>query len=121
MGQAGIGEKLARRAVLLVMDQDSPRQDAERAFDHAHVLVQHHVMDIGAVEQRADRRNQHDVVGPNQFPQIRALPFTTRWRQALAATSSTFYCEFPGYQSWRPAWRLWYLSRTPRARRSSPW
>jgi hypothetical protein len=27
-------------------------------------------MNIGAVEQGADRRNQHDIVGPNQFPQF---------------------------------------------------
>jgi hypothetical protein len=29
------------------------------------------MMDIGAVEQRADRRNQYDIVGPNQFPHLR--------------------------------------------------
>jgi hypothetical protein len=28
-------------------------------------------MNIGAVEQRSDRGNQHDIVGPNQFPQLR--------------------------------------------------
>ena len=45
----------------------------ERAFDDAHVLVQHQMMDIGAVEQRADGGNQHDIVGPNQFPQLCVL------------------------------------------------
>jgi hypothetical protein len=30
------------------------------------------MMDIGAVKQRADGRNQHDVVGANQFPQFQA-------------------------------------------------
>ncbi len=69
MGQAGIGEKLACGAVVLVVNQNPARQDAELTFDHAHVLVQHHMMDIGAVEQRADRRDQHDIIGPNQFPQ----------------------------------------------------
>jgi hypothetical protein len=29
------------------------------------------MVNIGAVEQRADRRNQHHIVGPNQFPQLR--------------------------------------------------
>ena len=33
----------------------------------------HQMIDIGAVEQRADRRNQHDIVGPNQFPQLATL------------------------------------------------
>jgi hypothetical protein len=27
-------------------------------------------MNIGTVEQCADRRNQHHIVGPNQFPQL---------------------------------------------------
>ena len=71
MGQTSIGEDLPRRAVVLVMNQNPPRQDAKRTFDDAHVLVQHQVMDIGAVEQRADRRHQYHIVGSNQFPQNR--------------------------------------------------
>jgi len=70
VAEAGIAENLARFAVIVFMDQDPARQHAERAFDHAHVLVQHQMMNIGAVEQGADRRNQHDIVGPNQFPQF---------------------------------------------------
>jgi hypothetical protein len=69
MGQACIGEELSRSTVVLLMDQDSPRQNAQRAFDHAHVLIEHEVVNIGAIEQRANSRNQHDIVGPNQFPQ----------------------------------------------------
>jgi hypothetical protein len=30
------------------------------------------MVDIGTIEQRADGRNQHDVVGANQFPQFQA-------------------------------------------------
>ena len=71
----GIGQKLARLAVVVLMDQDAARQHAERSLDDAHVLVQHQMMDIGAVEQRADRGNQHDIVGPNQFPQFVTLSF----------------------------------------------
>src|ERR1700760_1982830 len=56
------------------MHQDPPRQDAERALDDAHVLVEHEVMNIGAIEQGPDRRDQHDVVGANQFPQTSVLP-----------------------------------------------
>src|SRR5215472_417727 len=78
MGQTGIGEDLPRRADVLVMNQNPPRQNAKRAFDDAHVLVQHQVMDIGAVEQRADRRNQHHIVGSNQFPQITS-PYSAMW------------------------------------------
>ncbi len=71
MAEARIGKKLARLAVIVVMDQNPARQDSEGAFDDAHVLVQHQMVNIGAVEQRADRRNQHHIVGPNQFPQLR--------------------------------------------------
>jgi len=77
MGKARIGEQLARLPVIVVMDQNAARQHAQRALDDAHVLVQHQMMDIGAIEQRADGGNQHDVVGPNQFPQL-AFPFMAR-------------------------------------------
>jgi len=77
MGETRIGEQLARLPVIVVMDQNAARQHAQRALDDAHVLVQHQMMDIGAIEQRADGGNQHDVVGPNQFPQL-AFPFMAR-------------------------------------------
>ena len=70
MGEACVAEKLAGLAIVLFMDQNPARQNAKRPLDNAHILVQHQVMDIGAVEQRSDRRNQHDVVGPNQFPHL---------------------------------------------------
>ena len=70
VGEAGIAEDLPRLAVIVLVDQNTARQHADRAFEHAHVLVQHQMVNMGAVEQRADRRNQHDIVGPNQFPQL---------------------------------------------------
>ena len=63
MGQAGVAEQLARLDVIVLVDENPPRQNAERALDHAHVLVENQMMDVGAIEQRADRRNQHHVVG----------------------------------------------------------
>jgi hypothetical protein len=83
------------------VNEDPARQDAERALDHAHVLVQHQMMDIGAVEQCTDCGNQHDIVGPDQFPQVMFSLFA-RVRQrhracqplrALAASAGTFYCR----------------------------
>ena len=71
VGETRIGKNLARLLVIILMDQNSARQDAERAFDDAHVLIQHQMMDIRPVEQRADRRNQHYIIGPNQFAQLR--------------------------------------------------
>jgi hypothetical protein len=70
MREACVAEKLAGLAIVVFMDQNPARQNAKRPLDDAHILVQHQVMDIGAVEQRSDRRNQHDVVGPNQFPHL---------------------------------------------------
>src|SRR5690242_5973388 len=75
MRQAGIGEQLARRAVVVFVNENPPRQNAEGSLDDAHVLIEHEMMDIGAVEQRADRRDQHHIVGSNQFPQIERSPF----------------------------------------------
>src|SRR5262249_34514245 len=73
MRQPGFGEDLPGRAVVLLMHQDAPRQDAERTLDDAHVLVQDQMMNVGAVEQRTDRRHQNDIVGPHQFPQLAVL------------------------------------------------
>src|ERR1700752_3000712 len=70
MGKPGVGQEPARSIIVVVIDQDAPLQQAKRALDDAHVLVQHHMVDPGAVEQRANRGNQNEVVGPYQFPQM---------------------------------------------------
>src|SRR5207253_10431518 len=70
VSQAGLGQQLAGGAIVVLVNQNTARQDTERSLDDTHVLVQHQMMDIGAVEQRADCRNQHDIVGPDQFPQV---------------------------------------------------
>jgi hypothetical protein len=70
MREAGVAEKLPGLLIVVFMDQNPARQNAKRPFNDAHILVKHQVMDIGAVEQRSNRRNQHDVVGPNQFPHL---------------------------------------------------
>jgi hypothetical protein len=77
VSQTRIDQNLARLTIIVLMDQNAAWQDPERTFDNAHILVQHQMMDIGAIEQRSDRRNQHDIVGPNQFPQFR-LSFAAR-------------------------------------------
>jgi hypothetical protein len=55
------------------VDQNPARQNPQRTFDNAHVLIEHQMMDIRTIEQRADSRNQYDIVGANQFPQFSAL------------------------------------------------
>src|SRR5689334_4689842 len=128
MAKPGFGEELARGVIVIVIDQDSPLQEAERAFDNAHVLVQHHMMDFGAVEQRANSGNQNEIVGPNQFLQINSpvppaigrpcgLSTASRPLPPHAALSIVYSRIVRIRQKWRPAWRLLYLSRarkTPR-------
>jgi hypothetical protein len=54
MGEARITKKLTGLAIIVLMDQNPARQDPKRTLDDAHVLIQHEVMVIGAVKQRAD-------------------------------------------------------------------
>ena len=97
-------EKLARLPIVVLMDQDPARQDAKRALDNAHILVQHQMMDMGAIEQCAHRRNQNDILVRTNSRTCR-LSFVNRLCQAaaasrdgrlasgaLAAFPRTFYC-----------------------------
>jgi hypothetical protein len=102
MREAGVTEKLASLAIVVLMHQNPARQNAKRPLDDAHILVKHQVMDIGAVEQRSNRRNQHDVVGPNQFPHLSFLlyfrsPDDMLLPAGLAAEARTFYGYIRGY------------------------
>ena len=65
--------------------QDAPRQHAERAFQHAHVLVEHHGTNAGALEQGHHCRDQNHVVGANEFAQFALflLPRRQRFYKAL--------------------------------------
>ncbi len=118
VGQSGIGQQAGAPAVVVLMNQDAARQDAQRSLDHAHVLVQHQMMDIGAVEQRADRGNQHHIVGPDQFRAMGALSFSPGCtnkavRAALCAAAilplprsarHVYYCRTRISANW-PNWR----------------
>jgi hypothetical protein len=70
MRQPGIAQELAGLAVIVLMDENPARQSANRSVEDAHILVEHQMMDVGAIEERTDRRNQHDIVGSNQFPHL---------------------------------------------------
>src|SRR6185437_6680053 len=104
VSQTGIGEKLPRLAVVVFVNQNSAGQNAERSLDHAHVLVEHEMMDIGAIQQRADRRDQYHIVGSNQFPHVTfsCIPTASQPRgpcqqlPALAAPTGTFYGVMAG-------------------------
>ena len=67
MAETGIAKEALRRGDVFVRNDQPARQYAERAVEHAHVAVEYHVADAGAVEQRADRRHQHRIVCPDEF------------------------------------------------------
>jgi hypothetical protein len=67
MRETGVCEEPACFIDTIVVDQNAARQYTERAFEHAHVLVQHHVRDARAIKQGADSGHQHRVVGTNNF------------------------------------------------------
>ena len=71
---AGILEKPPRRLVLVLVNQDAPGKNPDRAFHHAHVLIDNHMPDMRALEQRFDRRNQNGIIGADKLAQS-ALPF----------------------------------------------
>ncbi len=62
-----------RLAVVVLVDEDAPGENAQRSVHDAHVTVKHEVMDIRAVQQRAHRRHQHRIIGPHQFTQNHRL------------------------------------------------
>src|SRR4029077_9143817 len=58
-----IGEQSACGGKRALMHKDPPRQHAQRAFQHAHVLVEHDVRDIGLRQYGFDCGDQNGVVG----------------------------------------------------------
>jgi hypothetical protein len=48
-------------------NKQAPRQNADRAFQHAHILIQHDMGDIGCIQQSLESGNQYGVVGANKL------------------------------------------------------
>jgi hypothetical protein len=69
MGKAGVSEQPARIVLMLVMNENATRQNAERPLEHAHVLIEHDMGDLGGVEQCLDGRDQHGVIGADKLAQ----------------------------------------------------
>ena len=109
MGKPGIGEKLTRAAIIVLMHQNPSRNDPQRSFDNAHVLIEHQMVNVGAIEQRPDRRDQNRIVGSYQFahqdlllaPSAESFYTGRQWVVALAAFHCTFYApgEATGYSA----------------------
>ena len=75
MAKACVLQQLARVFEGLVVDQHAARQDAKRTFEHAHIAVDDHVPNFGAIEQSFDRRDQYGIVGTKKFAQHNLLRF----------------------------------------------
>ena len=67
MGKAGIGQQPARGNQIVLGHQHAARQNSDGAFQHAHILIEHQMLDVRAIEQCADGRHQNDIVGADQF------------------------------------------------------
>src|SRR5664279_4284893 len=85
LAEPGVLQDLPRRTLVPFGYQNPPRQYAERAFQHAHVLVEHHGTNAGALEQGHHCRDQNHVIGANEFAQFALflLPRRQRFYKAL--------------------------------------
>src|SRR5262249_10711695 len=69
VAESRVLEQPARRHGKVLRHEYTAREYAERAFEHAHVLVKHHVRDGGAGQQRLDHGHQDGVIGSQDFVQ----------------------------------------------------
>ncbi len=74
----------ARLVDHVLRNQNTAGQDTERTFHHAHVLIDHQVFDAGLAQEGLDKRDQHKVVGSDEFFHVSALD-----AQQLRATEVT--------------------------------
>ena len=69
MGKPGILKEAPRAILMLVVDKDTARQNADRAFKHAHILIENEMGDFRRIEQCLDGRNQYGIIGSDKLPQ----------------------------------------------------
>jgi hypothetical protein len=67
MTEASVLQKTPGAQFMVLGNQHAARQDAERAFQDAHILVEHQRLYSVAFEQSYDGRNQDCVVCTNKF------------------------------------------------------
>src|SRR3954469_13019768 len=65
--ETGILEQPPGSSDMIFRNQQPPRQDTDRSLQHAHVLIEHDMRNLGSIEQRFDGGDQHSVIGPNEF------------------------------------------------------
>src|SRR5260370_322414 len=86
VSEAGVLEQCARLIDAALVDQDAARQDADRTFEHAHVLIEHDVGNVGRIEQGAHGRDQHRIIGAHELAPLR---FVLELRVGLVQRTSS--------------------------------
>ena len=113
-GEAGVAHQPSRPLLLVRVDQDPPRQEAERAFDRAHVLVGDEERHARLRQQRLDERRSardHWCAGVRPRRDLRAL----RPRPCRARLGVFMVAALALWQGKRP-WELSFRSRKSRRR-----
>src|SRR4029077_11280615 len=62
MTEPGVFQETPSLQLMVLRNQHAAWQDTERAFQDAHILVEHQRLNSGAVQQRHHRRNQDCIV-----------------------------------------------------------
>jgi hypothetical protein len=73
VAEPGLFQEAACRGRVLLSDQDPARQNSDRAFEHAHVLVEDQMGDRSAIQERRHGRNQDGIIGAYQLAQCSPL------------------------------------------------
>ncbi len=81
MRQSRLGQRRARGRRVAVGDEDAPGQEAERAFERAHVAVRDEDGEAKLLEQRLDAGDQHDVIGAKKFDHAASSPLNDQLRE----------------------------------------
>jgi hypothetical protein len=65
MTKSSVLQKLPRPELMALHYQHPPRQDAKRALEHTHILVEYQRANAGTLQQRDHRRDQDCIVCTN--------------------------------------------------------
>lgn len=90
MAEPGLFQQTSGTAGMIVTNEQTPRQNPDRAFQYAHVLVKQHVRDLRGIKQRLDRRNQDCIIGADKLAQICS---PACYRPPLHSASGALCCK----------------------------
>lgn len=77
----------------VVLDQETSRKHAQRAFQHAHRLIGNHADNAGIPQQTFGKGQENRIIGANKLIHLRENPakFVERDNSPLAAPAHPFY------------------------------